>query len=395
MIRHAGKVLAAALAVTALARPALADETVKVGVVLALTGPFASMGEAVDKGARLYVKLHEKDLPPGVKVELIRRDNAGPNPGVAKRLAQELVVRDKVQYLTGAIFTPDAAAMAPVATESKTPLVLMNSSTSNLTRLSPYITRVSLTQWQLAYPMGVWAAKNGVKRAYIAVADYAAGHDTEQAFAKGFTENGGEIVGTVRIPQNVTDFAPYMQRIKDAKPDALFMFINSRIAAIKAFSAGGLKEAGIKLMGPGDLLNDDDVPAMGEAAVGTITGGIYTSYQADPIAPNKAFLEAWKKEYGTDRPSYLGVTGWDGMAAIFGAIKALGPKADSDKIMAYLSTWKTDQSPRGSISIDPKTRDIVQPITVNRMEMIDGQLLNKKIDSIPDVKDPWKEFNPE
>ncbi len=374
---------------------AAADEVVKVGTVLALTGPFASMGEAVDKGAKLYMKLHQKELPAGVSVALIRRDNAGPNPSVAKRLAQEMVVRDKITYLTGAVFTPDAAAIAPLATEAKLPFILPNASTSNLTRLSPYIVRVSLTQWQLAYPMGQWAAKKGYKTAYVVVADYAAGHDTQEAFTKAFTENGGEVTGVVRIPQNVTDLAPYMQRVKDAKPGMVFMFINSRIAAIKAYQAAGLREAGIQLMGPGDLLNDDDVPAMGDAAAGVITGGIYTSNQLDPIPQNQAFMKAWQAEYGTDRPSYLGVTGWDAMDMIYGSIKALGPKAEPDAIMKYLSNWKTSNSPRGSISIDPKTRDIVQPVVINRMELVDGKLTNRRIDTIPDVLDPWKMVYPE
>ncbi|MDI4237104.1 ABC transporter substrate-binding protein [Bradyrhizobium sp. Arg237L] len=374
---------------------AAADEVVKVGTVLALTGPFASMGDAVDKGAKLYVKLHQKDLPKGVSVELIRRDNAGPNPSAAKRLAQEMVVRDKISYLTGAVFTPDAAAIAPLATEAKLPFILPNATTSSLTRQSPYIVRVSLTQWQVAYPMGQWAAKQGNKTAYVVVADYAAGYDTQEAFTKGFTESGGEVTGVIRIPQNVTDFAPYMQRIKDGKPSMVFMFINSRIAALKAYQAAGLKEAGIQLMGPGDLLNDDDVSAMGDAANGVVTGGIYTSNQVDPIPQNAAFMKAWQDEYGSDKPSYLGVTGWDTMDMIYGSIKTLGPKATPEAILSYLSNWKTDKSPRGDISIDPKTRDIVQNVVVNKMEMIDGKMVNRRIDTIKDVCDPWKIVNPE
>lgn len=264
-----------------LANTLQAAETVKVGSILALTGPFAAMGEAVDRGARLYIKKNVDKLPAGVSVELVTRDNAGPNPSVAKRLAQELVVREGVTYLTGAVFTPDAAAIAPLATEAKVPFILPNASTSSLTRQSPYIVRVSLTQWQLAYPMGEWAAKKGYKTAYVVVADYAAGHDTQEAFSRAFTGAGGEVKGVLRIPQNVTDFAPYMQTIKDAKPDMVFMFINSRIAALKAWDAAGLTKAGIQLMGPGDLLNDDDMPAIGAAAEGVITGGIYTSNQID------------------------------------------------------------------------------------------------------------------
>jgi len=378
-----------------LANTLQAAETVKVGSILALTGPFAAMGEAVDRGARLYIKKNVDKLPAGVSVELVTRDNAGPNPSVAKRLAQELVVREGVTYLTGAVFTPDAAAIAPLATEAKVPFILPNASTSSLTRQSPYIVRVSLTQWQLAYPMGEWAAKKGYKTAYVVVADYAAGHDTQEAFSRAFTGAGGEVKGVLRIPQNVTDFAPYMQTIKDAKPDMVFMFINSRIAALKAWDAAGLTKAGIQLMGPGDLLNDDDMPAIGAAAEGVITGGIYTSNQIDPIPQNKAFMEAFKAEYGTDKPSYLSVTGWDAMDAIYSSIAALGPKAKPEDALAHLSKWSSDASPRGRISIDPETRDIVQPVVVNQMEKAEGIMINRRIDVIPDVKDPWKIVNPE
>lgn len=394
-MRFTGLVLAAGLAAFGAMQAQAADAVVKVGTVLSLTGPFASMGDAVDKGALLYMKLNKDKLPKGVSVELIRRDNAGPNPSVAKRLAQEMIVRDKVKFLTGAVFSPDAAAIAPLATEAKIPFVLPNASTSSLTRLSPYIVRVSMTQWQLAYPMGEWAAKKGYKTAYVVVADYAAGHDTQEAFTKSFTAAGGKIEGVLRIPQNVTDFAPYMQKIKDAKPDMIFMFINSRIAAIKAYDAAGLRAAGIQLMGPGDLLNDDDMPAIGTAAEGIITGGIYTSYVADPIPQNAAFMKAWAAEYGTDKPSYLGVTGWDAMDMIYGSIRTLGPDAPSDKVMGYLSNWKSDSGARGAISIDPKTRDIVQSVVVNRMEKVDGKMANRRIDVIRDVKDPWKIVNPE
>lgn len=236
----------------------------------------------------------------------------------------------------------------------------------------------------------------GYKTAYIVVADYAAGHDTQEAFSSAFTGAGGEVTGVLRIPQTVTDFAPYMQTIKDAGPDMVFMFINSRIAALKAWDAAGLTKAGIQLIGPGDLLNDDELPAIGTAAEGVITGGIYTSNQIDPIEQNEAFIKAFVDEYGADaRPSYLSVTGWDAMGAIYDAIAALGPKAEPTDIMAFLSTWKSDSGPRGPISIDPETRDIVQTVVVNRMENVDGAMANRRIDAVPDVKDPWKIINPE
>lgn len=394
-MRQTRRLFAGLMVAVSWAGAAWGDTVVKVGTVLSLTGPFAAMGDAVDKGALLYMKLNGGKLPAGVKVELVRRDNAGPNPSAAKRLAQEMIVRDKVKFLTGAVFTPDAASIAPLATAAKIPFVLPNATTSSLTRLSPFIVRVSFTQWQVAYPMGEWAAKKGYKTAMVVVADYAAGHDTQEAFSRAFTGNGGQITGVLRIPQTVTDLAAYMQRIKDAKPDMVFMFINSRIAALKAWDASGLRAAGIQLMGPGDLLNDDDMPAIGTAAEGVITGGIYTSNEAEPIPANAAFMKAWAAEYGTDKPSYLGVTGWDAMDMIYGAIAKVGPDASAEATMEYLSYWKTEASARGAISIDPQTRDIVQSVVVNRMENAGGKMVHRRIDVIKDVKDPWKALNPE
>jgi branched-chain amino acid transport system substrate-binding protein len=373
-----------------------ADETVKVGLILSLSGPAASLGDNISKGAQLYVKLHQPDLPQGVKLEILTRDDTGPNPDVAKRLAQELIVRDRVQMLAGVVFTPNAAAIAPLITEAKIPMVLMNATTSSLTRQSPYFVRVSFTQWQLSYPMGEWAVEHGFKRVYVAVSDYAAGVDSEEAFIKAFTAKGGEIVGKVRMPQFTNDYAPFMQRIKDEKPQAMYMFTNSgRIttAAVKAYSDVGLREAGITLLGPGDIVSDEELPNMGDAVIGTVTAGLYSVHLDTP--QNRAFLAAWQKDYGQNSvPNFMAVAGWDGMAAIFSAIKELKGRVSGDAAIEALKHWKSSDSPRGPVAIDPETRDVVQDIYINKTEKVNGHLANVQIGVLKDVKDPWKVLNP-
>ena len=386
---------ACVIAALAVSLPAL-GQTVKVGVILTYSGPQASLGDQIDKGLKLYVKEHEKDLPSGVKLELIRRDDTGPQADVAKRLATELVTRDKVQFLTGVVWTPNANAIAPIATEAKTPFVIMNAAGANSTLLSPYVTRVSFTLWQSSYPLGQWAAKQGKKKAYTAVTDYAPGHDGEQGFIKGFTEGGGEVVGSVRIPIQNPDFVPYIQRIKDAKPELLYVFVPSGKQAtsiMKAYGDLGLREAGVTLIGPQDITTDEELPNMGEAPLGVVTAGTYSEVADRPA--NKAFVAAWKKEYGPDsHPNFMAVGGWDGMAAIFAAIKAQNGKVDGDKSMELLKAWKNADSPRGPIEIDPQTRDIVQNIYIRKVEKTGSGLANVEFDTIKAVKDPWKVFNP-
>jgi branched-chain amino acid transport system substrate-binding protein len=373
---------------------ASADETVKIGMVLSLSGPTASLGENILHGAQLYFDTHKSELPKGVNVELLQRDTGGPNPGNARRLAQELIVRDHVQMIGGLVFTPNAAAIAPLATQSKTPLVLMNASTSKLTRLSPYIVRVSYTQWQTAYTIGEWAGKHGFKKAYVAVSDYAPGIDSEKAFIAAFAKDGRQVIGTVHMPQITPDYVPYMQQIKNAKPDSMFMFTNAgRIttAAVKGYSDAGLKSAGITLLGPGDITSDEELPNMGDAVLGTVTAGIYSAHSSLP--QNVKFVKLWKAKYGADStPSFMAVCGWDGMAAIFAAIKE--GKYTGDAAIEVLKHWKNPDSPRGPIAIDPETRDIVQQVYINKVEKVDGHLANVTIETIPNVKDQWKLVNP-
>jgi len=355
--------LAATLATPMAAGNAVA-ETVKIGVILTYSGPSASLGDQIDKGLSLYVKEHEKDLPPGVKVELIKRDDTGPNPDVAKRLAQELITRDHVRFLAGVVWSPNAAAIAPIASEAKVPFVIMNAAGAALTRASPYIVRVSFTLWQTTFPLGKWAVQQGAKKAYIAVSDYAPGHDGEQAFAKAFQDAGGQIVGSVGIPLKDPDFVPYLQRVKDAKPDILYVFVPSgaqAAAVMKAYSDLGLKADGIKLVGPQDIVPDAELPGMGASAEGIVSAGTY-SFVASRTQ-NATYTAAWKREYGADAiPDFMSVGGWDGMAAIFDVIKATKGDVDGDKALSLLKGWKNPDSPRGPIMIDPQTRDIVENV---------------------------------
>ena len=369
-------------------------QTVKIGVVNTYSGPLAAAGEQIERGIALYMKLHEKDLPPGVKLELIRRDDTGPNPEVAKRLAQELIARDKVQLLTGVIWTPNALAMAPLVTEAKVPFVVMNAGTASITTKSPYIARVSFTLWQSSYPLGTWAAKHALKNVYTLVSDFGPGIDAEAAFTKAFTEAGGTIAGAVRMPVTTPDFVPFMQRAKDAKPDAVFVFVPAAKAAtglMKAFGDLGLRDAGIKLIGPGDLTTDEELPGMGDPALGTITMHHYSAAGDRPA--NKAFVAAYKAEFGAkEEPGFIALDSFDGMAALFHVIIEQKGAIDPDKTMALLKGWKHD-SPRGPILIDPETRDVVQNEYLRRVDKVDGQMRNIEIETIPMVKDPWKELN--
>ena len=369
-------------------------QTVKIGVVNTYTGAAASFGDMTDKAMNLYLKLHEKDLPPGVKIELVRRDDGGPNPDKAKQLAQELIVRDKVQLLAGVAFTPNALAIAPLTAEAKIPLVITNAGTSVITTRSPYIVRVSFTLWQSVYPLGQWAAKK-YKTAYTLVSDYAPAHDAEGAFMQGFKAGGGQIVGSVRVPLQNPDFAPFMQRVKDTKPEALMVFIpagKTATAVMKTYGELGLPAAGIKLIGPGDITTDEELPNMGDVALGVTTVFHYSAAAERPA--NKRFVEAWKKAYGADStPNFAAVGAWDGMAMIVEAIRQQKGKLDAERTMEIFRNWKNPESPRGPIAIDPETRDIVQNEYLREVRKVGGSLANVELETIATaVKDPWKEL---
>ncbi len=370
-------------------------QTVKIGIVNTFSGPQASFGEMTDRAFRLYIKMHEEELPAGVKLELIQRDDGGPNPDKAKQLAQDLIVRDRVNLLAGVAFTPNAMAIAPLTAEAKMPLIITNAGTSVITTRSPYLARVSFTLWQSIYPLGQWASKR-YKRAFTLVSDYAPGTDAEEAFGRGFKEGGGEVIGAVRVPLQNPDFAPFMQRVKDAKPDALMVFIpagKTATAVMKAFSDLGLNKAGIQLIGPGDITTDEELPNMGDVALGVLTVHHYSAAATRPA--NKAFVDAWKKEYGAaSTPNFVAVGAWDGMDAIFYVVKAQKGRIDPDRTMELLKGYKNPNSPRGPISIDPETRDIVQNEYLREVRKVGGQLANVELETVATaVKDPWKEMN--
>jgi len=383
----------ATVAGLALAAAPLAAQTIKIGVINTYSGPFATLGDLIDKGFKLYMKQNADKLPPGVKIELVIRDDGGPNPDKAKQLAQELIVRDKIQILTGVVFTPNAMAIAPLTQEAKLPFFIMNAGTSVITERSPYIARFSFTLWQSSYPMGAWASRK-FKRAYIAVSDFAPGHDSEAGFERAFSEGGGKIVGKVRIPLANPDFVPFMQRVKDARPDVLFAFTPAGRQAtqiMKAYGDLGLDKAGIKFIGPGDITTDEELPNMGDAPLGVITTHHYSAAATRPA--NKAFIAAWKKEYGEKSwPSFMSVGGWDAMDAIYYVIREQKGKIDPDRTMTLVKKYKNPNSPRGPIAIDPDTRDIIQNEYIREVRRVGGQLANVEFETIHQVKDPWKEL---
>ena len=382
------------LLLASLVAASAAAQTVKIGVVNTFSGPNASFGELGDKAMKLYMKLHANELPGGVKVELVTRDDGGPNPDKAKQLAQELIVRDKVSLVTGAVFTPNALAIAPLATEAKIPFLVINAGTSVVTTRSPYIVRDSFTLWQSSYPLGQWAAKK-YKRAYTLVSDYGPGHDAEAAFTEAFKAGGGQLVGSVRVPLQNPDFAPYMQRVKDAKPDALMVFVpagKTATSVMKTFADLGLASAGVHLIGPGDITTDEELPNMGDVALGVMTVFHYSAAADRPA--NKRFVEAWKKEYGANStPNFAAVAAWDAMAMIYTAIREQKGKLDPERTLDIFKHWKNPDSPRGPIAIDPETRDIVQNEYLREVRKVNGQLANVEIETVAKaLKDPWKEL---
>jgi len=368
--------------------------TVKIGFISAYTGLNANLGPYMERGMRLYLREHQDELPQGTRIKILVRDATGPNPDKAKELARELIVRDKVDFLAGTIFTPNALAIAPLATQAKVPFVIMNAGTAMITTRSPYIVRLSFTLWQSSYPLGKWAASK-YKTAYTLVSDYGPGHDAEQAFIKAFMSGGGKVIGGVRVPLENPDYAPYLQRVKDKHPEALMVFVpagKSATAVMRTFNELGLQQAGISLIGPGDITPDEELKNMGDVAVGVHTVFHYSAAAARPA--NEAFIAAWKKAYGeNDTPDFVAVGGWDGMAAIMHAIHEQNGKLQTKRTMELLSHFSEPDSPRGPIRIDPTTRDIVQNEYLREVRRVDGKLENVEIATVADqLKDPWKQL---
>ena len=386
---------AVAVALTSLAGSPAAAQTIKIGLINSYSGFLAEAGDQMQKGIDLYVKEHEKELPPGVKIEVIRRDD-GAVPDTGKRVAQELITRESVQLLLGIVGSQIATAVAPLTAQAKVPLIITNAGGASIPSLSPYIVRVSFTAWQGVYPLSQWAAKQGWKTAYTAVSDFIPGHDTEGVFTKGWTDAGLQMVGAVRFPTSNADFTPIVQRIKDTRPDVAFIWVPAQeqaTAVLKTVRDFGIRQAGVNVLSTQDLVPDEQLPLIGDVAVGIVTSGIYSAAGDRPA--NKRFLAAWDREYaGKATPNFLSADGWDGMAAIFDLIKATNGKFSGDDAIKFLTNWKTADSPSGPIAIDPATRDIIRNVYLRRTEMKDGKLANIEFETIPNVKDPWKEFNP-
>jgi branched-chain amino acid transport system substrate-binding protein len=383
--------VAAVAGLAGIAGVAHAQDALKIGLIGTYSGPYADYGRQFDAGVALYLKEHGGKIA-GRTVEIIKKDTAGPAPDAAKRIAQELIVRDKVQILTGLDFSPNAYAVASVATQAKIPTVVMNASSSAITTSSPYVARLSFTVQQVSDPMARWMLKNGIKEAQVVVADYASGTDAYTAFKKAFEDGGGKVLGELRTPMNNPDFSAYVQRIKDAKPQSVFFFFPSGVmppAFLKVWKERGMEEAGIKLYATGEATDDSYLDATGDVALGLITSHHY-SY-AHPSAKNQKFVKDFEAQFGTSmRPSYFAVTAYDAMTAIDLALKKTGGDVSGDKVMEALKGLSFE-SPRGPIQIDPVTRDIVQTVYIRKTEKVNGKLVNVEFDKFERVKDPAKE----
>jgi len=368
--------------------PALAEDTVKIGLTCPYSGQFADGAVQLDNGIKLYVKQHG-DTVAGKKLEFIRKDEGGPAPDVAKRLAQELVVRDKADILACNLMTPNTMAVADVSAQAKKFMVAMNAATSVITTKSPYMVRTSFTVWQVNEALGAWAYKNGVHKAYTLVSDYGPGWDGEAAFTKGFKDAGGEIIGAVRYPVTNQDFSAFLQRAKDANPDGIYIWVpgGTQPAAIgKAIAERGIDTKKIKVMGQGELTFEDALKSMGDAGLGLITGFHYdVNHQS---AMNKKFVADYNAEFHRN-PDMFSTGGYDGMHVIYAALEKTKGNTDAQALVDAAKGMKWE-SPRGPMSIDPETRDVVQTVYIRRVEKVNGQLVNVEFDKIENVKDPWK-----
>ena len=377
------RTLLGATAAGLLARPGwAADAPIKLGLVLPMTGPFASTGREIDAACRLYLQQN-----PG-RIEIVLRDDAGV-ADTTRRLVQELVVNDKVNVLAGFGLTPLALAAAPLASKAKVPMVVMAAATSAITEASPFVVRTAQAVPQVAMPLGEWAPKNGIKKVVTLVSDYGPGQDAEKWFKEPFVKAGGAVPEALRVPLANPDFAPFLQRASDAAPDAVFIFVPSGVGAafMKQFAERGLKDKGVKLIGLGDVVDDELLNSIGDVALGTITSQHYSAAHDSP--ENKAFVAAFEAANPGMRPNFMAIGGWDGMALIDKAAAKAGPGASGQALLDAMKGEKWT-SPRGPIEIDAKTRDIVQNIYVRRTERVNGQLYNVEFATIPMVHDPAK-----
>jgi branched-chain amino acid transport system substrate-binding protein len=370
------------------AAPANAQQSVKIGLIMPYSGQFADTATQMDNGIKLYLK-QKGDSVAGKKIEVIRRDTGGVAPDVAKRLAQELVVRDNVDILAGFVLTPNALAAGDVSAEAKKLMVVMNAATSIITTKSPYIVRTSVTTPQLNETFGAWAYRSGVRKVYSMVSDYGPGHDAEAAFHRAFKQAGGEIVGSVRFPVASPDFSAFVQRAKDLNPEAIYVWVPGGVqpAAIgKTLAERGIDAKRTRILGQGELTEEEALKSMGDAGLGILTVYHYDYNHDSPL--NREFVKAYHEANGRN-PNIYTVGGYDGMHLIYEALKKTGGKTDGDSLIAATKGMKWE-SPRGPIAIDPETRDIVQTVYIRRVEKVGGQLRNVEFDKVENVKDPAK-----
>ena len=381
-------VLGGAAAATASLVPmtSFAADPVKVGLIVPMSGPFASTGRQIEAAVKLYQKKHG-DSVAGRKVEIILKDDGGVAPDMTKRLAQELVTREGVQVLAGFGLTPLAFAASPVATQSKTPMIVMAAATSVIVKRSPFIVRTGFTLPQVTAPMADWAAKNNIKSVITFVADYGPGIDAEKVFVKRFMAAGGNIVESIRTPLLNPDYAPFLKRVKDSKPEALFVFVPSGegAALIKQFHERGLDTDGIRLICTGDVLDDDLMVSIGQVSKGVVSSHHYSA--AHPSPENKEYVESFARDNGGRRPNFHSVGGYDGMHLIYEALKKTGGDSNGEKLLAAMKglSWT---SVRGPITIDADTRDIIQDVYIRKSEEANGQMWNVEFDKITQFKDP-------
>ncbi|MBB6181372.1 ABC transporter substrate-binding protein [Pseudorhizobium flavum] len=386
MITRRTFVAAASVALGAMAvLPAYAQEVVKIGLVLPMTGPFASTGRQVEAGVKAYMAING-DTAGGKKVEVVLRDDAG-TADQTRRIAQELVVNEGVSMLMGFGLTPLAMSVAPVLNQAKIPAIITSATTSAIMTQSDYFVRTSMGGPQSALPVATWAVENGLKRVVTLVTDYGPGHDIEKGFVDQYKKEGGEIVESVRVPLQNPDFAPFLQRVRDAKPDAVFVFVPSGVGSLfmKQFVERGLADAGIKLIATGDVTDDDLLNGIGDAAKGVITGHFYSANHDSP--ENKAFVEEVRKSNNNMRPNFMSVGGYDAMHLAYMALEKTGGDTDGDKLIEAMkgAEWT---SPRGPIMIDPQTRDIVQDIYIREVKEVDGELYNVEFTKYEKIRDP-------
>jgi branched-chain amino acid transport system substrate-binding protein len=358
----------------------------KIGLILPMSGPFATTGQQIDAAVRLYMAQNGTTVA-GRKIEVVLRDDAGV-PDNTRRIAQELIANDKVAVLAGFGLTPLALSVAPLITQSKTPAVVMAAATSSIVESSPYFVRTSVTLAQTASTMAEWASKNGIKSVVTLVSDYGPGIDGEKAFKERFEGKGGKVLESLRVPLRNPDFAPFLQRVRDAKPEAAFLFVPSGAGAalIKQFAERGLDKAGIKLIGDGSVTDDDQLPTMSDATLGAITAFHYSA--AHKSALNQKFVESFKAANKGLRPNFMAVGGWDGMRVIYKALEA--SKGEGGDALLAGMRGQSFESPRGPLQIDPATRDVIHNIYVRRVERVGGELYNVEIETFKDVKDPGK-----